>query len=83
MAEERDAVAAAVYQRESRVQTPTVAAHAAHAARPRRRGNRITMLFAAAHESEDGTTRTRNHVRDPVAIRGSTDMPQTWRNRPD
>jgi hypothetical protein len=43
MAEERDAVAAAVYQRESRVQTPTVAAHDT---RPRRRGDRIAILFA-------------------------------------
>jgi hypothetical protein len=45
-----------------------------HAARPSRRGDRITMPFAAVHESPVGTNRTSSDVRSSVAIGRKADM---------
>ena len=58
---------------------------AADAARPRRRGDRIGLLFAAVRWDDmsavDGTFETSNDVRVSVAIRGIADIARVWRNR--
>src|SRR6266852_9208295 len=43
---------------------------AGDAARPRRRGDRIAMPFAALHESDSGTEPTKRDVCSPAAIGG-------------
>jgi catechol 2,3-dioxygenase-like lactoylglutathione lyase family enzyme len=52
--------------------------HSAHAARPRRRGDRIErsfwVWFAAMHESASGPTRTSRNVRFISAIGGIADL---------
>ena len=48
---------------------------AACAAHPRRRGNRIELLFAAVHESVHGTTRTWPNVRLEFRFQGKSGSP--------
>src|SRR6266850_2738389 len=49
--------------------------HTVCSARPRRRGDRIEMRIAAAHESACGTKRTCRGGPTTSAVEGRTDMP--------
>jgi hypothetical protein len=46
-------------------------------AQPRRRSDRIEMLFAAVHKSLVGTFRTSRHVRSSIAIGEKADVERT------
>jgi hypothetical protein len=50
---------------------PSGARHSANPARPRRRGNRVGLAFAAVHESESGTSRHFAALEKLVVIRAS------------